>query len=377
MLLAAASLLGCDALSKPKVDNPVMGPPPPRLSQTEPTWTPTDLTPRSYSDQDGEISLASLSPRETASDGEFSGSQVVATVNGAPIFDSEILAPYSTQLLEAQQKTTPAEFQQLRQSLIKRDLPAHVDRELLVQALRSTLKKEQIDMLDQQLDLFFQREIERLKQEMGVTTRHEVEAELRKQGTSLDGLKQVFSNQMMAREYLRARAEDVPKIGRPELIRYYEEHLDDYHVPDQVKWQQILLQFDEHGGRKQTLQVLEEIIDKLREGTDFGELAREYSDGPTASQSGLWDWTRRGSLADERIEKALFELPEGMISQVFVGEDDYQLIRVVQRRPERTIPFEEVQDEIKKELVKQAREKATAEVLENLRANAVVWTAFD
>jgi len=161
------------------------------------------------------------------------------------------------------------------------------------------------------------------------------------------------------------------------MLRYYEKHIDEYTTPAQVKWQQIVVSFDKHGGKRGALAELEKLIDELKAKADFAEVARKYSDGVTADSGGRWDWTQKGSLADKRTEKALFELPEGSISQVFVGKKDYQLVRIVSRRQTRQIPFAKVQDEIKGKLKKEQRTEATKNVLTELYANAVIDTIFD
>ncbi|MCH7871913.1 MAG: hypothetical protein IID33_09460, partial [Planctomycetes bacterium] len=132
------SLAGCNTLGTAKVDNPVMGPPPPRMALTEQANRKTaernDLTPRQYDENEpqGEISLASVVEPQPATGDRLDGSQVVATVNGIPIFDSEVLERYGLQLKQAKQQVSPEEFQQLRTGLIKRDLQGHLDRRLLV-----------------------------------------------------------------------------------------------------------------------------------------------------------------------------------------------------------------------------------------------------
>jgi parvulin-like peptidyl-prolyl isomerase len=378
VLLAALSLAGCNKLSTVKVDNPVLGPPPPRVALAQSTERRSDITPRPFGgDETSEISQVSIE-QPTTPTGEFlHGSQVVATVNNAPIFDSEVLERYGLQLDKASRELSPKETQQLRRQLIQRDLQGYIDRKLLVQTLRSTLKKEQVEMLDAHLNGLFEQEVNRLKGEMKVNTRHEVELKLAEQGTSLENLRNSFANQRMAMEYLGAKAQNLPESGRPDMLRYYEKHIDDYTTPAQVKWQQIVVSFDKHGGKRGALAELEKLIDELKAKADFGEVARKYSDGVTAESGGRWDWTQKGSLADKRTEKALFELPEGSISQVFVGKNDYQLVRVVSRRQTRQIPFAKVQDEIKGKLKKEQRTEATKNVLEELYANAVIDTIFD
>ena len=171
-------------------------------------------------------------------------------------------------------------------------------------------------------------------------------------------------------EYLGAKAQKLPESGRPEMLRYYEQHIDDYIVPAQVKWQQIVISFDKHGGQREALAVLETLIDELKAKADFADVARKYSDGVTADSGGRWAWTRKGSLTDKRAEKALFELPAGTISQVFVSKKDYRLVRVVSRRETRQIPVAKVQTEIKGKLLKEQRTAATKNVLEDIYANA-------
>ena len=375
-------LAGCSSLSTAKVDNPVMGPPPPRVAKAKQpnlrTATRNDITPRQFGEDEpsGIRQVSDVGPEPVTGD-QLDGSQVVATVNGSPIFDSEVLERYGLQLAQAKQQMPPAEFQKLRKGLIKRDIKGHIDRKLLVHSLRSSLKKEQIAMLDAHLDGLFAQEIKRMQEGLKVNTRHELEAELAKQGTSLENLRSSFTNQRMAMEYLASRSKDLPEYGRLDLLRYYDEHSEDYSVAGQVKWQQIVIDFGKQGGQRAALVKLEEVIDALRDKADFGDVARKYSDGATADKGGHWDWIQRGSLADQRAEKALFELPVGTISQVFTSEKDYQLVKVVARREPYQIAFKKVQREIKNKLKKEARAETTRKVLEELYANATIKSDFD
>jgi parvulin-like peptidyl-prolyl isomerase len=376
------SLAGCGTLGTVKFDNPVMGPAPPREALAEPanrqTAVRNDLTPRQFTEDklQGVIPASDVQPQPTTGD-RLDGSQIVATVNGTLIFDSEVLERYGLQLEQARQQVSPEEFQKLRNQLIKQDLQGHIDRKLLVHSLRSSLKKEQLVMLDAHLGGLFDQEVKRMQEGLKVNTRQELEAELQKQGTSLENLRVSFINQRMAMEYLASRSKDIPEVGRPDMLRYYDEHAEDYFVAGQVKWQQIVINFEKQGGQRAALEKLDELIDALRDKQDFGDVARKYSDGVTAEQGGHWDWIHRNSLADKRAEKALFELPVGTISQVFASKKDYQLVKAVARREPRQIPFKKVQSEIKDKLKKEARSETTRKVLEELLTNATINTIFD
>jgi parvulin-like peptidyl-prolyl isomerase len=73
----------------------------------------------------------------------------------------------------------------------------------------------------------------------------------------------------------------------------------------------------------------------------------------------------------------LFRLPVGQISPYFEGEESIQIVRVLARTEDTYKPFEDLQAEIKNKLEEQARRDAAAQVLADLREDAVVMTIFD
>jgi parvulin-like peptidyl-prolyl isomerase len=219
--------------------------------------------------------------------------------------------------------------------------------------------------------------VDRLKKELKVTSKHELDAELQKQGTSLASLRDAFVSQRMAREYLGAKAESKRKIGRQELLAHYQAHAADYAQPARVRWQQIMISFSKHGGKPQAFEVLNQAVEDLRGGADFGAVARKYSNGPTAHTNGQWDWMQAGSFADEQVEQELFRLPVGEISQVLEDGLSFQLVKVNERRDAGRTPFEEVQADIQKSLEQDDRQKAINNALDELVASSVVTTIFD
>lgn len=380
--LSLFSVLGCDTLNSVKVENPVVGPPPPRLAMTNEMPAGTEYVQNSLEQDTIDSSSSgilpvSLSQEKAGTSTDISSNQVVATVNGSPVFASEILERYGKQLEVAQQKLPPKQFQQARLQLIQRDLNPHVERKLLVLALKSTLSKKQLEMIDEQLDKVFEKETDRLQKELKVGSKIELAAALKKQGTSLTHLKKAFANQQLATEYLRTKSKVTKKIGRQDLLNYYQEHLDEYSHVAKSRWQQIAVTFAKHDGKQKALEHLDNAVKELRAGTEFSAVAKKYSDGPEAYRGGEWDWVQKGSLADEQLEKAIFGLPIGMISQVIVSDESYILVKVLERINAGQKPFEELQDEIKKKIEKQARIEASKKLLKELKEAATIETIFD
>lgn len=381
VLIPLTVCLGCDALRN-KVDNPVMGPAPPRITGTaehgaEAGHSEEPLIPPIDHSRDGIMMASADTSTVNPALEEIADSQVVATVNGAPIFAAEVLQPYRVQLDEARRKMPEAEYHRLRRHLIARDLSRRIERTLLIETLRETLAPEQVKQLQGQLELMFEREVERLKKQYQVNTKVGLERELRRRGDSLERIRDEVINNQMAREYLAAKAEVKQDITRRDMLEYYQQHLDEYATPARVKWRQIVVSFARHGGQDAARRVLDQAIVELEGGAEFADVARKYSDGPTAEDGGRWDWTQTGSLADEEIENALFSLPVGAISRVFTGEDNFQLVLVTEREAAGHTPFETLQDDIKRTLQEESQREATQKVMQELMETAVIRTIFD
>ena len=74
-------------------------------------------------------------------------------------------------------------------------------------------------------------------------------------------------------------------------------------------------------------------------GKPLAQVAKAQSDGPTADQGGLRDWTGKGSLVAQQLDLALFGLPVGQLSPILESESGYHIIRVVERRECRASRF--------------------------------------
>ena len=382
LLVLAVALAGCQqwdkfqaSLAGNSTENPVLGEPPPRYRMPERGEAASLAEARTATTDVRPVSLTGgIDPPDNA----LFGSQTVAVVNGTPILASDVLERWNGRLAQAKQQATPEEFDALRMQIIRQDLNGHIERALLVQALRSTIPADRLSSLNEFMDTLFEEEVARLKKESGVNSTVELEAMLQKDNTSLAALRDTFATQRMAMEYLASKSKVEVRIGRRELLEYYEQHKgEDYFVPGRVRWQQIQLSYQKHGGKTETYAVLRKVIEELRGGADFGDVARRYSDGPRASEGGHWDWTQKGSLANAKIEEALFQLPVEQISPYFEGDDSIQIVRILARTDDSYKPFEDVQAEIKTKLEQQARRDAATRVLTELRDNAVVVTVFD
>lgn len=118
------------------------------------------------------------------------------------------------------------------------------------------------------------------------------------------------------------------------------------------------------------------VLDQLKKkGSDFSQLARQYSQGPGAAQGGALNWVSfKTPITDGQtqgwptpIAEALVKLPQGAVSSapVQVG-NTFWILRVDQMRPTQIPTFDQTKDQLRKELEQAALAKATAQVVTDL-----------
>lgn len=376
VLLVIAGCKGDSGLG-PKVENPVVGPPPPRrVGATNSQQYAADEPNGRASKPGSAVELVGLVESDAALPKELEGNRVVATVNGAPIFEAEILERYAEQLLKMRGKVPEEVYKKQTEQLIERDLRAHVERKLLSEATRKSLKKDQQKQLEEFLKKQLQEQLADMKKQMGVTSTAELDRELQQRGTSLAMIEYQFRNRTLAQQYLAGKVKNNQKVSRQDLFAYYQQHLKDYEIKRRVKWQQILISRSDEQQARAKLRILSDGLQQ-KPPRDFGELATEISDGPTATDKGLYDWTNAGSLADTRIEKLLFELPIGHPSDLIESSRNYQVVRVLERQEAGHVPFDEVQDEIRNKLQNADQQEEIAKVVDELWASATIESPYD
>ena len=379
---------GCNALQK-KHDNPVLMDAPRRVSHIEPKEG-TQVAEVSKDDPVQQVKNEGktqpgfkLDPwADWEDDTAIYNSKVVATVNGAPILNGDVLDRYSAYLIGLREnikknKGTPDDYSKIREMFVQRDLQGHIQRRLLVETMRTSLKPEQIKAMNGHLDSLFEREVEKLKRELKVSTRTELELELNKKGTTLQNYKDNFTTERMAMEYVAMKMDKAEHIDRLDLLEYYQSHVDDYAISAKVEWEQIQVSFSDRGSKDKAREKMLLALRELQAGTPFEKVARKYSDSSTAKQGGLWEPMAAGSLVDQKLETMLFEMPISELSEIHEGPSELQVVRVRNRSEAGRVPLGDVQDDIRQKLELEQNKKRPEKLFKKLMAEAVVETKYD
>jgi peptidyl-prolyl cis-trans isomerase D len=150
----------------------------------------------------------------------------------------------------------------------------------------------------------------------------------------------------------------LPNPAKPlgdELKSYYQQHADQFRVPESVKVRHILVKLPLPGpdGKVDAKQAgaakakADDVLSQLHKGGDFAELAKKYSDDTaTAKEGGVVGQLVQGSGSAPEIEKVAFGLNKGQISDVIPTSYGFEIIRVDDKISAHARSLEEVRAEI-------------------------------
>lgn len=145
------------------------------------------------------------------------------------------------------------------------------------------------------------------------------------------------------KEYVRSQLKDVDweSAAREE----YAANPERYERGERISAAHILLRTEERS-EAEAKALAEELHERILEGEDFAELAKEYSEDGSADNGGNLGFFGRGKMA-RPFEQAAFGLENaGDISEPVKTRFGYHIIMLNERRPAGQIPFEEVRAQI-------------------------------
>src|SRR5262249_37182760 len=141
------------------------------------------------------------------------------------------------------------------------------------------------------------------KSGINITTDEQFKAVLRSQGLTVEGIRRQIERSFMAMEYMRSRIfEVIDKIGHEMIVEYYEEHPGEFQMEDGVTWQDIFILASKHPDRDTARRFAEQMLDRVRKGEDFAELAKQYDDGMSKYNNGEGYGQRRGEIKPLEVE---------------------------------------------------------------------------
>ncbi len=171
---------------------------------------------------------------------------------------------------------------------------------------------------------------------------------------------------LLVDKYVYQVVKDV-RADDAEVQSYYDQHKKDFLLPERVQVSQVLVPSEQRA-----VAVLTMVENAPEE--EFRKVAREESSGPEAVKGGVMGVYKRGDLPYD-MEKVIFALDEGKVSQVVESSYGYHVFRLDKKFPPQLQTLADAAPAIRIKVLEEKIKDALAAHLQGLK-DTLSWKAF-
>jgi peptidyl-prolyl cis-trans isomerase SurA len=291
---------------------------------------------------------------------------------------------------------------QLKQEIQQQDA-ANADRSF-AERQRDVLR----DLIDQQLllqkakdlgitgDTELVKKLDEMRKQMNLETMEDLEKAAESQGASYEDFKQNLRNQIVTQRVIGQEVGSKLAMNKEEEKKFYDEHKAEMEQPEQVRLSEILIapkmpakpaagadaakpepplssssEADAQAALEAAKAKAEDLLDQIHKGAKFADLAKKYSDGPSAKDGGDLSYFKRGTMPKELDDK-VFALKTGGITDVIRTKQGYVILQAVEHQMAGIPTLKEVEPRIQDALYMQKLQPALRTYLTTLREEAFI-----
>ena len=294
--------------------------------------------------------------------------EIVARVNNEIITRSELdhskVTAADDARQECQNRCTPEQLKTLIEDGQKNALRDLIDQSLLVQRGKDMGLNVEADTIKQ---------LDEIRIENKLTSMEALEQAVTSQGLNWEDFKNNIRNGILTKKVISSEVGSHITIGKDEIQKYYDAHKADYIRPEQVALRSI----EVNTAGKDPAEVAElkkkaeTALKRVKDGEDFGEIAKRYSDGATAKQGGYLGTYKRGELSPQ-LEDAVFKMKKNDLTEVLETKQGFLIMQVMEHYDEGQQPLDKVENEIMDKLYGQRMQPALRDYLKTLREQSYV-----
>jgi len=289
------------------------------------------------------------------------------------------------------------------------------------------------DLVDQQLlldkgkdlgitgDTELIKRLDQMRKDMKLETLEDLEKEATKQGVSWEDFKQNMRNQIITQKVIGEEVSGHLSVSKEEEQKFYDDHKNDMEQPEYIRLSEILVApktvtpapAPSPGSAAATPAVngapnaandpnptaaatpsiqptadevareadaaalsaaeakANDLLKQIHDGAAFEDIAKKYSDGPSAADGGNLGTFERGKLA-KQIEDATFALKSGEVTGVIRTKQGYVILKVVDHQQAGVPPLKDALPKIQDALYYQKLQPALRAYLTKLREEAYI-----
>jgi peptidyl-prolyl cis-trans isomerase SurA len=226
---------------------------------------------------------------------------------------------------------------------------------------------------------------------------------LEKEGISWEDFKQQQKNQIITQKVIGEEVSSKLSITKEEAEKFYDEHKKEMEQPEFIRLAEILVapktssftpdpkpagapadsKNPEDEAAKQAADATalaaaeakaHDLLKQIRDGANFDDIAKKYSDGPSAADGGALGMFKRGQLAKE-LEDKTFAMKSGDVTDVIRTKQGYVILKVLDHQQAGIPSLKDAMPKIQDALYYEKLQPALRAYLTKLREDAYIKLA--
>jgi peptidyl-prolyl cis-trans isomerase SurA len=339
------------------------------------------------------LALLLLASSGRAGDNNSIVDEIIARVDSSIITRADYVKAEQAGLQETQQQF-PSNWQSKWPEREKETLRGLIDQQLLLD------KGKELGITGETQVI---RRLNDMRLKMGLPNLDALEEEAKKQGIAWEEFKEQIRAGVVSEQVIGQEVGAKLHISTEEALAWYNKHQKDMEGPEEISLSEILVAIpqaklvpdNKDAGapvQEDPAKVAEAeakaaaeteaktaaakakangILEELRKGAKFEDLAKQSSEGPTAAEGGRLGEFKRGELVKD-FEDKTFSLKPGEYTDIIQTKQGFIILKVNAHRAAGIPPFKDMEERIKEAVYTEKLEPAARQYLTKLRDEAYI-----
>ena len=199
--------------------------------------------------------------------------------------------------------------------------------------------------------------------------RKELDQALAQEGMSFEKYEADLKEQILRSKMLDRKIRGTIKISDEEVEIYFEGNKGSFALDEEIRVRHILFLVPKGASQEEVFKIKEKagvVLKKARAGEDFEALAREYSEGPSASSGGDLGFFKKADMVKE-FSSAAFALNKEEISPLVLSPFGFHIIKLLEKRGGTSLSFDDAKERIRARLFNDEMERGISNLIEDLK----------
>jgi parvulin-like peptidyl-prolyl isomerase len=273
---------------------------------------------------------------------------VLVQVNGKPIYADKVLQSLDADLSAKARELDERDFRRVAASEIETEIFSEIKSELYYAAAMEALTPEEKSLADDVTTQWQQKQIAYAGGSIE-EAKNRAAAEGYPFDQQVADKNREIANLMYFDKKIRPRVQVSPQ----DMRKYYNENVAKFSERPQAQFRVIKFDFKKIGSKEEAQKLAKQVLQSARAGEDFAALAAKYnSDDYLARKQGDVGWVERGAYANEKLEKAVWDIKPGQVTDVIEAPEAFYIAKLenLKSGSQRSFDDPDVQAQVRKTL---------------------------